>query len=364
MPEASLSLGDLIDTQIRVAGPMSIATYMGLCLTHPTRGYYRKADPLGAGGDFITAPEISQAFGEMIGGWVADLYMQMGSPERFVLLELGPGRGTLMADLLRAATTLPALKSALAIKLYETNPDLRAMQATRLAAYAPEWIEDLDALPDAPLIVIANEFFDALPIRQFVRRHELWYERCVGLEHDRRAFGLSPTPYDGALLGDAYADAAEGEVAEIGLAARQFMGEIAAAIAPRGGAILAIDYGYERTRPGETLQALSRHAFADPLANPGEADLTAHVDFEALGHAARMAGLNVAPLETQGRFLSSLGIKERHTQLAAANPDSAGILGSALDRLIDPSAMGTLFKAFCAASPGLRPAGFSQEPHP
>src|SRR5690554_1916079 len=169
MPEG-LSLGDLIDMQIRQNGPMSLATYMGLCLTHPTRGYYRKADPLGAKGDFITAPEISQTFGEMIGAWVADLWFQMGAPEKFTLLELGPGRGTLLADALRVATRATGLGAALDIRLFETNPVLVAMQRERLSSYDPVWIDDVEEIGGAPLVVIANEFFDALPIRQFVRR--------------------------------------------------------------------------------------------------------------------------------------------------------------------------------------------------
>ncbi|WMT86018.1 SAM-dependent methyltransferase [Pelagibacterium sp. 26DY04] len=359
MPEQGLSLGDLIDMQIRQNGPMSLATYMGLCLTHPTRGYYRKADPLGVKGDFITAPEISQTFGEMIGAWIADLYFQMGAPEKFTLLELGPGRGTLMADALRVATRATGFAAALDLKLYETNPVLIAMQRDRLAAYAPEWIDEVETIGSAPLVVIANEFFDALPIRQFVRRNGKWYERSVGLSQGKRSFGLSPTPYDEALIGEAFATADEGEVAEIGLAAQQFMGQICRLIAPRGGAILTLDYGHAETQPGETLQALARHTHVDPLAQPGAADLTAHVDFQALGRAARMAGLIVHPLAEQGPFLSSLGLAERHSALATANPEKAASLATAFDRLTSPDQMGTLFKVLCASSPGLRPAGFS-----
>lgn len=358
MPEQGLSLGDLIDMQIRQNGPMSLATYMGLCLTHPTRGYYRKADPLGAAGDFITAPEISQTFGEMIGAWVADLYLQMGSPEKFTLLELGPGRGTLMADALRVASRATGFAAALDLKLYETNPVLVEMQRERLAAFSPQWIDDVETVGSAPLIVIANEFFDALPIRQFVRREAKWYERSVGLSEGERAFGLSPMPYDEALIGEPFATAQDGEVAEIGLAAQQFMGHICRLIAPRGGAILTIDYGHAETQPGETLQALARHAYVDPLAQPGAADLTAHVDFEALGRAARMAGLIVHPLAEQGPFLSSLGLAERHAALASANPGKAALLATAFDRLTNSDQMGTLFKVLCASSPGLRPAGF------
>jgi NADH dehydrogenase [ubiquinone] 1 alpha subcomplex assembly factor 7 len=357
MSEPDLSLGDLIDMQIRTAGPMSLATFMGLCLTHPSRGYYRKADPLGAQGDFITAPEISQMFGEMIGAWIADLYVQMGSPPRVTILELGPGRGTLMADALRVASRAPGFATALDLKLFETNPVLIAMQRDHLAAYDPDWIDELETIADAPVLIIANEFFDALPIRQFVRQGDKWFERCVGLDDGRRVFGLSPNPYDGSLLPAPLHDAPDGAVAEIALAATQFMGRLAALVAPRGGAILAIDYGYERTQPGETLQALSRHAFVDPLAEPGNADLTTHVDFEALGYAARMAGLNVSPLVTQATFLTSLGLDQRARTLASANPALAQSIESARSRLVGNDQMGALFKVLCAASPGLQPAG-------
>lgn len=359
MPDPTLSLGELIDMQIRTNGPISIAAYMGLCLTHPTRGYYRKADPLGTGGDFITAPEINQMFGEMIGAWAADLYVQMGSPRAFTLLELGPGRGTLMTDALRVAGRVPGFADALALALYETNPDLKAIQSEALADYHPAFISEPEDISSDPVIVIANEFFDALPVRQFVHRGGKWFERVVGLVNGKRAFGLSPTPYDGGLLGPVFADAPEGAVAEISLAARQFAERLGRAIGPRGGALLALDYGYARTQAGETLQALAKHRFADPLADPGAADLTAHVDFEALGNALRMAGLNVPPLVPQGDFLTFLGITARHEALAQANPAEAGTLAGALHRLTHPDEMGVLFKAFCAASPGLEPAGFS-----
>lgn len=358
MPDPDLSLGDLIDIQIRTSGPISLATYMGLCLTHPSRGYYRTADPLGADGDFITAPEISQTFGEMIGAWMADLYMQMGSPDAITILELGPGRGTLMADALRVATRIPGLAQALDLRLLETNTALIEMQREKLVAFDPQWIEDIDGLPQAPLIVIGNEFFDALPVRQFVKRDGKWFERCIGLADGKRIFGLSPSPYDEMLLGDTFSGAQDGEVAEIGLAGRQFMEQLARVVAPRGGAILAIDYGYEHTQPGETLQALSRHEYADPLAEPGKADLTTHVDFEALGHAARIAGLTIHPLVTQGRFLTSLGLEDRHSALSKTNPEKADQLRSAFERLTGSSQMGAMFKAFCASSPGLAPAGF------
>lgn len=358
MAEPRLTLGEEIDLGIVAGGPISLATYMGMCLTHPTKGYYRRATPLGAGGDFITAPEISQMFGEVIGAFIGDLYLQMGSPERFTLLELGPGRGTLAADALRVATRIPGLHDALTLALYETHPDLMAIQRKTLAAYAPVFLADPEEVSGAPLLIIANEFFDALPIRQFVRNGARWHERMVGLVEGKRAFGLSPMPMPADAIPGAYRNAGEGEVAEIGLAARQFMERLSRLIAPRGGAVLAIDYGYERSGPGDTLQAVSQHGFADPLTEPGMIDLSSHVDFETLGHAARMAGLNVWPLVTQGRFLTSLGVAHRAATLASNNPQQAEAIASARDRLIGEDQMGRLFKVLCAASPGLVPAGF------
>lgn len=359
MPETAPDLGELIDMQIRATGPISLATYMGLCLTHPTRGYYRTADPLGAGGDFITAPEISQMYGELIGAFIADLYAQMGSPPSFTLLELGPGRGTLAADALRVATRAPGLREALTLAFYETNPALVALQRRALAPYAPIWVDAPEDIPAGPVIVIASEFFDALPVRQFVKRGAQWHERRVGLDNGARVFGLDPTPFPETLLPEAFHGAGDGAVAEIGLAAEEFMARLARVVAPRGGAILIIDYGYDATRPGDTLQAVARHAYADPLADPGAADLSTHVNFEVLGRAARMAGLTTQPIVTQGLFLSSLGLEHRAAALAKANPNQSEMIARARDRLVGEEQMGRLFKVLCAGSPGLSPAGFA-----
>jgi NADH dehydrogenase [ubiquinone] 1 alpha subcomplex assembly factor 7 len=351
------SLADLIDMQIRADGPMSIATYMGLCLTHPRAGYYTNADPLGAGGDFTTAPEISQMFGELIGFFLVNLWQQMREPPSFTLLELGPGRGTLMQDALRAASKAEGFADALHLQLFETNAELRAQQAARLGQYDPYWAPEIDAVSDDPLLVVANEFFDALPIRQFVRGAAGWHERQVGLADGKRVFGLSPTPLPATALPEAVRDAEQGAIYEVNLAAADVMQRLGRRIAAQGGAMLAIDYGYARTQTGETLQAVSRHAFADPLASPGEADLSAHVDFEALATVATGAGLTAHRLTPQGEFLRRLGIGERTEMLATANPGQAEAPRAALHRLTDPAAMGELFKVFCAASPGLVPPG-------
>jgi NADH dehydrogenase [ubiquinone] 1 alpha subcomplex assembly factor 7 len=355
----SPSLPELIDMQIRTNGPMSLATYMGLCLTHPSKGYYRTSDPLGTKGDFVTAPEISQMFGELVGFFFVNLWQQMGSPKAFTLLELGPGRGTLMADMLRVACRAEGFRDGLDLRLFETNPALIAEQNARLEPYEPKWISDFDKLSAEPLLIIANEFFDALPVRQFVRAEDGWHERMVGLEDDKRVFGLSPTPIPMSAMPEAVADAPVGAAFEVGIASGEVMSRLSKAVAVKGGAILAIDYGYEQTQTGETLQGVRRHQYADVLEAPGETDLSTHVDFGALSTVAASAGLMVQPLTTQGAFLQHLGINERAKALAVANPGSASDVEQARDRLVSPQQMGTLFKAFCAASPGLVPPGFA-----
>ena len=357
MPEPGLA--ELINAQIRANGPMSIASYMALCLTHPRHGYYKQADPLGAAGDFVTAPEISQMFGELIGFFIVNLWQQMGEPKSFTLLELGPGRGTLMQDALRVATRAEGFGDALHLQLYETNEEFKAQQAIRLSQYNPYWQSEIDAVSDDPLFVVANEFFDALPIRQFVKGAAGWHERLVGLRDGKRCFGLSPAPLPDTAMPAAVHNAAPGEVYEVSLAAADVMQRLGKAVARLGGAILAIDYGYAQTRTGETLQAVRKHAFADPLQAPGEADLSAHVDFGALAAAATGAGLTAQPPATQGDFLRRLGIVERARTLTKANPGEAGSIAAALARLTEAGQMGELFKVFCAASPGLAPSGFS-----
>jgi NADH dehydrogenase [ubiquinone] 1 alpha subcomplex assembly factor 7 len=359
MTEPAPTLPELIDMQIRASGPMSVASYMALCLTHPTKGYYKADDPLGVAGDFVTAPEISQMFGELIGFFFVNLWQQMGSPKAFTLLELGPGRGTLMADMLRVACRAEGFRDALDLRLFETNPALIAEQNARLEPYEPKWIDSFEKVGDGPLLVVANEFFDALPIRQFVRMEDGWHERMVGLDDGQRRFGLNPTPIPVTAMPEAVANAETNAVFEVGLANGEVMKRLAGIVSTQGGAILAIDYGYGRTQTGETLQGVRKHAYTDVLDAPGEVDLSAHVDFEALGAVANKAGLAVQPLVTQGQFLTRLGITERAKALSAANPGSAADIAAARARLVAPEQMGNLFKAFCAASPGLQPQGFA-----
>ncbi len=353
MPEPE-SLGELIDMQIRATGPMPVSDYMRLCLTHPRFGYYVSGDPLGARGDFVTAPEISQMFGELISFFFVNIWQQMGEPRSFTLLELGPGRGTLIEDALRAATRAEGFGDALHLQLFESNATLKAEQARRLAAYNPYWAPEVDAVSDDPLFVIANEFFDAMPIAQFQRAADGWHERQVGLNSDgARAFGLAP-----GTVALAY-DAPEGAVYESSPEAATVVGRLARAISRQGGALLAIDYGYAGPAVGDTLQALRGHQPADPLETPGEIDLTAHVDFAPLIAAATAAGLAVAPLTTQGAFLKRLGIDARAERLAEANPGQTEAVAAAVRRLTGADEMGDLFKVFCAHSPGIEPAGFA-----
>jgi len=342
---------DILRAQIRETGPMTVADYMALCLGHPKHGYYITRNPLGAGGDFTTAPEISQMFGEMVGLWLARIWVDAGRPARFRLVELGPGRGTLMADALRATRAVSGFAEAADLWLVETSPALRAEQAKQLPG--AQWAERLKEVPKGPCLLVANEFLDALPMRQFIASAQGWCEKLIGLEHENLVWGLSqPVPES--------ADAVEGAWRERSAMADGVAAEISTRITRDGGAALIIDYGYNSAdRPsGFTLQALRRHAPTDPLKAPGEADLTWLVDFDRLA-----AGL--APLATacapQGAYLARLGIGQRAAQLAAARPAEANATADALERLTAASQMGTLFKALAAWPAGQRPPpGFEE----
>ncbi|WP_296427528.1 SAM-dependent methyltransferase [Yoonia sp.] len=350
------ALRDLVVTRIAQTGPITLADYMADCLMHPTHGYYATRDPLGAAGDFITAPEISQMFGELIGLALAQSWMDQGAPNPISLAELGPGRGTLMADALRATRNVPGFHAALAVHFVETSPVLRAAQAQN-APHA-QWHDTVDTLPDAPLFVIANEFFDALPIRQFIRDGAGWRERMVGVTDGKLTLGLSaPAPL--ALLEHRLADTKDGDLVEHCPALPGIIHAMSRTIDAHGGAALIIDYGDWQSQ-GDTLQALRRHDHADPLANPGHADLTAHVDFAAIAAQARPA--KFTRLTPQGVFLERLGITRRAQSLAANLTDTALENHiSAHRRLTHPAEMGDLFKvigiypATATAPPGLEP---------
>jgi SAM-dependent MidA family methyltransferase len=349
-------LADRIKALIRHDGPMSVASYMALALGDPEHGYYATREPFGRGGDFVTAPEVSQMFGELIGLWCLVVWQRMGSPERFELVELGPGRGTLMADLWRAASIRRGFVEAARVHLVETSRRLRAAQAETLAHLPrpPVWHDDIASLPLGPAIIVANEFFDALPVRQFALTEDGWRERLIGLDDDGElAFGLGP----GRLEAEA-TDAPVGTIIETCRPAGAIAGALASRVAAQGGAFLAIDYGYAEGC-GDTLQAVRAHAFADPLSEPGRADLTAHVDFGALANAARGAGARVHGPMTQGDFLVKLGLLDRAASLGADKAaDARGELTAAVERLAGPSGMGTLFKVLAATSPRFVPPPF------
>jgi NADH dehydrogenase [ubiquinone] 1 alpha subcomplex assembly factor 7 len=345
---------------IAVSGPMPLAEYMRLCLTHPRHGYYINRDPLGAGGDFITAPEISQMFGELIGLWMAAVWRQMGEPENLRVVELGPGRGTLMHDALRAAKVLQGFYDAIVLHLVEISPALREIQERRLADAAVPllWHDKLDDVPGGACIIIANEFIDALPVHQAVRQADGWHERLVTAAADGNlAIGPAreplpffetsmPHPLRQAPVGSIYEWRADALALELGRRTRS------------EGAALIIDYGHAHFGLGDTLQAVVRHSFTDPLRAPGQADLTAHVDFEALALCAETMGARVhGPIRQRDLFLR-LGIEKRAAALKAGAPeDKVADIERALSRLIGGGAkgMGELFKAIAFAPPNLGP---------
>jgi NADH dehydrogenase [ubiquinone] 1 alpha subcomplex assembly factor 7 len=354
------ALADELKDLIAFEGPISIERFMALCLGHPRFGYYTTRDPFGPSGDFVTAPEVSQMFGELLGLWCADLWLQLGSPSPFQIIELGPGRGTLMADALRAMRVVPGLLGALEVHLVETSPVLRRRQRRTLAAVTPplHWHAALGDVPQGPAVVLANEFFDALPVRQFVRQATGWHERLVGLSPDGGlVFGLAPgaTPL-------AAPDAPPGTVVERAGLAAQILRELAQRLQRNGGAGLIIDYGSYPSAPGDTLQGLRAHQPVDPLSCPGETDLTVHVDFTALCRIAQRSGATVFGPTTQRAFLRALGIDQRAAALSAgAGAQARAAIAGALERLTGETAMGTLFKVLAIAAPGLRPSGFDSD---
>lgn len=334
-------LGDSLARRIALDGPMRLDHYMLDCLLNPDHGYYTTRDPLGRAGDFVTAPEISQMFGEMLGLCLAQVWIDQGRPAPFVLAELGPGRGTLMADLLRALKAVPGMAEAARVCLVEASPVLRAEQRRMVGDVA--WFDTVAGLPEGPLFLIANEFFDALPIRQFVRRGDGWAERQVGLQDGVLTPGLAP-PVRLAALEDRLADTAEGDVVEICPPAPGIAAEVARRIARHGGAAVFVDYGHWRSL-GDTFQALKNHAPCDPFEAPGEADLTAHVAFEPLARAALAEGAAVSGMTAQGVLLERLGITARAQTLARGLAgDRLATHVAAHRRLTHPEEMGQLFQ--------------------
>lgn len=336
----------LLDTFARLitnTGPISVAHYMAESNAH----YYSTRDPFGVAGDFITAPEISQMFGELIGLWLADMWIRAGRPEPVHYVELGPGRGTLARDALRAAARYGLSPRC---HLVETSTSLKAMQLELLPRAI--WHADLSTLPaDGPLLIVANEFLDALPVRQMVRTADGWRERLVGLSEGRLVPVAGSASMDPAVPADRR-DAPEGAILETSPASAAVMYEVAGRLAAQGGAALFIDYGHAESRLGSSLQAVRAHRKIDAFSSPGEADLTAHVDFSALPPIALSRGVRWLGTVEQGRWLEALGIEARTEALAASSPAQATAIRIARDRLTGEGQMGALFKVMGLASEG------------
>jgi NADH dehydrogenase [ubiquinone] 1 alpha subcomplex assembly factor 7 len=349
-----VNLEERLKRRIRAFGPITLADYMTAALTDPEEGYYRRRDPLGAGGDFVTAPEVSQMFGELIGAWASVAWEQMGRPDPVRLVELGPGRGTLMADALRATAAITSFHNALRLHLVEIGERLIERQRAALAQWKPTWHPELSEVPAGPAIVLANEFLDTLPIRQLVRQGRGWSERLVGIEDDDLAFVFGPTALT-PLVPPSLIEALPGTTIEVSPARIALVDLLARRLASQGGVALLIDYGAPESRPGGTFQAIRSHKSWPPLAEPGTADITSHVDFGEVARVARLAGAAVHGPIGQGTFLERLGIRPRAERLSARDAGVAAALG----RLIDLDEMGTLFQAIVIAHPDLPvPAGF------
>lgn len=354
-------LDQIVREHIKTKGPMRLDHFMGIALSDPAHGYYMARQPFGAGhakgGDFITAPEVSQIFGELLALWAIDLWQRSGSPETVYHVELGPGRGTLAADMRRVFGKFD-LSSKFPCHLVETSPALRELQSSAVPQSTHH--ATIKTLPrEAPSLIFANEFFDALPIRQFIRKSARWYERHLEIAEDELVYcELLSDPPPGN-----YNHVSDGEIYEFCPLAQNIMHEIAQHLTRTGGACLAIDYGSATRGVGDTLQAMRAHQFTSPLSNVGENDLTAHVSFADLKDAAVSAGCVASNIVTQGAFLRELGITARVENLSQANPVAASNIHLACDRLIGPDQMGHLFKVLCISSASFAvPAGFSQEP--
>lgn len=348
-----MSLLERLRAEIAATGPISVAEYMHRCLHDPRDGYYATRPALGEGGDFITAPLVSQMFGELIGLWMVESWRRLGKPSPFRLVEMGPGDGTLMSDMLRAVKLAPDFLAAADLWLVETSEPLRARQREKLAgaAVAPRWAVDLDEVPaGAPMLLVANELLDCLPARQFLHSPGGWIERLVGLGPDGTlAFGLAPSqtpvPPNSPVLEVSPAQEALGQ-------------RLAERVVADGGAALLIDYGRPEPEFGDTLQALRGHQKLDPLAAPGESDLTVYADFPTVLAAADKAGAKHTNAIPQGLFLGRLGIQHRADALKAARPDRAEVIDRQLSRLAAPDQMGELFRAACIHQDGFFPPGF------
>lgn len=368
----STKLEDRIKALIDSTGPISVAEYMTLCLLDPVDGFYPTRDPLGSAGDFITAPEISQMFGEVLGLFVLQSWKDMGRPSPFYLIELGPGRGVMMSDMLRAAFLDEDFKKAVQVVLIEASAALEAVQGQTLGhlGVPVQWVTGLEAAPAGPSLVVGNEFLDCLPIRQFIQRDPFagkdgWHERHVGLDEDGRfRFEIGPEPIGAtakSFIPDAQNDARKDELLETCPAVHQIIETLKKRFKDHSGRALFIDYGPETTEFGDTLQALKRHKKIGVFERPGDSDLTARVDFQTVTTVAKSQGLKASGPVAQREFLSKLGLEMRAVALARAQPDSKAVIARQLHRLTDDSEMGELFKAVCLQSSDLpTPLGFRE----
>jgi NADH dehydrogenase [ubiquinone] 1 alpha subcomplex assembly factor 7 len=362
-----MSLEEILIERIGNNGPMSIADFMEQALSHPEHGYYMRRDPFGVNGDFITAPEISQMFGELLGLWAGVSWMMAGSPSSINFVELGPGRGTLMADMLHAAPLVEGFAEAIVVHMVETSPVLRAIQEQTLKNTAlkepPLWHKALADVTEGSSIIIANEFFDALPIEQYFKAGDYWCPRVVDVkpDGDGLCFVLLP-PFDVPELPPGLIDVESDVMVEVCPSALDITEDISRRVTEYGGAALFIDYGHSQSAAGETLQALKNHKYQDPLVDPGESDLTSHVDFGALAQRVFASGARAIGPITQGDFLYALGISERADALTKkANPKQAEDIRSALRRLTDAEEMGELYKVMAVIQQGTPvPPGFEQ----
>lgn len=353
--------------EIEANGPMTLAAYMNRALADPEHGYYMQRRPFGPsgadGGDFITAPEVSQMFGELIGAWLADLWHRMGAPAKFCLAELGPGRGTLMADILRAAAVLPDFTKAAEVHFVETSPTLRATQ--KQAVPNAHWHDDMTGLPDLPCLLVANEFFDALPIQQFKKTASGWVPVLVGQADAGLVFidgDETPNPFSQHLTACLPEAISVGDIVESSAMTETAMTQLCDHIETHGGAALLIDYGHAKPACGDSFQAMRGHDYVDPLAEPGLADLTAHVNFPLLAHIAESRNLVPSPIVEQGKFLEALGLSLRAQQLMQLSPGREMDIHAERHRLAAPQEMGQLFKVLSVAHRDMPPlAGFLPE---
>lgn len=344
----------LLKDTIRREGPISIERYMEIVLQHPDHGYYRRGDPIGSDSDFSTAPEVSQTFGEMLGVWALNAWESLGKPSSFALLELGPGHGTLMHDLLRFTAPVPEFMQALRVRFYESNATLRDLQAQKLEAYSPQHLATLSDLEPMPTLVIANEFFDNLPTRQFIKEREGWRETKVGLKFwgfdlvsGKDVYELPPDPAALAFL----ANRPEGWIHEISEASRVVVKQLAAHVVGQGGAAAIIDYGYDDPPGRATLDAWCQSCATDILKSPGETDVTADVDFFAFREVAKAEGARVSPIVGQGKFLAELGILTRADFLKKALPDRAARIDEDMEMFLSPKKMGEFWKVLTFDAP-------------